>query len=55
MANWSLSLNAGETEFSIVEGSDAPTTGDIEITVNVAKLRATPGAQSRQTPQCFRR
>ena len=43
MANWSLSVNVGQSEFNIVEGTDAPTTGDIEITVNVAKLPGNNG------------
>jgi hypothetical protein len=43
MATWSLSVNVGQSEFSIIEGTDVPATGDIEITVNVAKLPGNTG------------
>jgi hypothetical protein len=38
MANYSLSLSAGQTEFSIVEGTSAPGAGDIELRINVANM-----------------
>jgi hypothetical protein len=38
MANYSLSMRAGQTEFDITEGTDAPTHGDIELTINVAAI-----------------
>ncbi len=43
MANWSLSKTVGQQEFQLTEGTDGPTTGDIEITVNIAKI---PGNSS---------
>ncbi|MGA8641335.1 hypothetical protein [Candidatus Binatus sp.] len=43
MAKFSISLNVGQTEFSIVEGTDAPVTGDIELSVDLAKLPGNSG------------
>ena len=46
MATWSLSMSVGQTEFQITEGTDAPTHGDIELTVNVAAIPGNTGGIS---------
>lgn len=38
MASRSFSKTIGQTEFSIVEGTNAPGTGDVELRVNLATL-----------------
>lgn len=35
MASYSLSLTRGQTEFQIVEGTNAPGAGDIELRINL--------------------
>lgn len=39
MANKSFSINIGQSEKDITVGTDAPSTGDIELSINLSKLR----------------
>ena len=43
MANISFSLNRGQTAFSVVEGTDAPATGDFEVSINLAAFPTNSG------------
>ena len=43
MANVSFSLNRGQTAFSVVEGTDAPATGDFEVSINLAQFPTNSG------------
>jgi len=43
MANISFSLNRGQTAFSVVEGTDAPATGDLEVSINLAQFPTNSG------------
>lgn len=43
MANYSLSLNSGQTEFQIREGTDAPSTGDLELSINISAMPGNSG------------
>ena len=46
MANYSLSMSVGQTEFQVTEGTDAPTHGDIELSINVAAIPGNSGGAS---------
>jgi hypothetical protein len=43
MANISFSLNRGQTAFKVVEGTDAPSTGDFEVCVNLSNFTTNSG------------
>jgi hypothetical protein len=36
-------MSVGQTEFQITEGTDAPTHGDIELSINVAAIPGNSG------------
>ena len=43
MANYSLGMRAGRLNFRSPEGTDAPTHGDIELSINVAAIPGNTG------------
>ncbi|MGO9605657.1 MAG: hypothetical protein ACLQAT_20105 [Candidatus Binataceae bacterium] len=43
MANVSFSLNRGGDAFSVVEGTDAPSTGDLEVSINLSNFATAGG------------
>ena len=44
MASVSFSLNRGGTAFSVLVGTDAPSSGDFEVSIDMAKFPANLGA-----------
>jgi hypothetical protein len=43
MANISFSLNRGQTAFKVLEGTDAPVTGDFEVSINLSNFATNSG------------
>ena len=40
MANLSFSLNRGQDAFAVIAGTDAPSTGDLEVSIDLTKFPA---------------